>query len=248
MAEIVAHNTEAIHRAVGRLSADHYDRLRARLPKAVERRLVLPDLSEVLPKRSVHIRKAAERGKLLTDDLRAKLSNNLRQVLKDFPDQPYIIRRGAKRGRINPELTDLLEARLVRTFSSYTRRDPYYGVPANVRTIATTEVRSAASATKWEYVQRLKQRNPELRILKRWKHNKHLSEQPREHHMAADGQTRDIDDRFTLQRREKGKGGRTRYVTVRLAFPHDPEAAPEEVINCHCDFDVLVTAPKGRKA
>lgn len=235
MRQIIDVNSGNIARATARISKDHYERAVRRFPKGVQKKFVLPDISEALPKRSVFIRKAAERGKRLTDDLRDSLTGNLRDTLQDFDKtgkQSFITRRGVAAGRINPELVERFEGRITKTFWNYTKRDPSYGIPANIHDIAVTEVRSAADNIKWEYVKALRKRNEKAWFLKRWKHNKSLSKEPRPHHMAIDGQEAELEEPFVL-----GNG-------VRIMYPHDPEADAEEVINCHCDFDVIISMPR----
>jgi len=235
MQQILASNTGNIQRAVGRLGKEHYDKALKRITTK-RRRFVLPDVSEALPKRSVFVRKAAADGKRLTDDLRDRLTKNLRKTLNTFTpktgEQAFTFRRGVREGRVNPKLVASFEKGITNDFAGYTRKDPTYGIPSNIHTIAVTEVRSAADEIKWEYLQRFTQKNKDVIIDKKWIHNKALSEEPRKHHMAIDGQRVPIDEMFTL-----GNG-------VQMRYPHDSQAPAEEVYCCHCDFDVILTVLK----
>lgn len=232
MQEIMAVNSENLSRAMARISKQRYQKSLGRVTTKT-RQFVIPDVSEVIPKRSVFIRKGAESGKRLTDDLRDRLTKNLRQTMTQFTpktgEQTFLFRRGPRRGRVNPRLVQDFERQITGTFTTYTKKDPSYGVPKNVQAIAVTEVRSVADEVKWNYAQNLAKANRDIDVSKRWIHNKALSEEPREHHMIIDGQRRSLAVDFTL-----GNG-------VKLRFPHDPQAPVGEVISCHCDMDILVT-------
>lgn len=228
---IIQQNSINIANKLGRLGRDHYERA-ARKVSTQERRFVVPDVSEALPARGVFMRKAAVSGKRMIDTLRDRLTKNLRESMMQFTpktgEATFITRRGVRAGRVNPKLVEEFERDMKSTFEGYTRTDPSYGVPANIHQIAVTELRSTADEVKASYMDEIARRNPDFAIRKRWVHNKRLSEQPRPHHMAIDGQTVKWDEHFVL-----GNGFRMRY-------PHEPGAPPEEVIGCNCDFDVLV--------
>lgn len=229
--KIMAQNTINISNALGRMSRANWEKAAKKVSRK-EKRFVVPDVSEVLPKKGIFVRKAAIDGTRITDALRDKLTKNLRDSMLKFTpktgEATFIFRRGVKAGRVNPKLVKSFEEEITKTFAGYTKTNKQYGMPTNIHSIAVTEVRSAADEVKFRYVEEIARKNPDFQVRKKWIHNKALSENPRPHHMAIDGQTVEWSDRFTL-----GNGFKIRY-------PHDPEAPAEEVINCHCDFDVLI--------
>lgn len=242
MQVILANNMESIAKATARISNDNYARARKKIRKK-EQRFVLPDVSEALPKRSVFVSKSVERGELITDELKSKLDKDLRSVLSDLRGrkQPvFIIRRGAKAGRITNEAIDAFEKRIRTTFSSYTRKDPRYGVPSNIHTIAVTEVRSTVNQIKQTYNEKLVDKNPGMVMRKRWIHNKHLSREPRPHHMQMDGRTIDANKLFSVRRKVKKKGRWVQIGWTKMMRPHDPSAPADQVINCNCDVDYFI--------
>lgn len=231
MTDIIDLNSLSLARATGRISKQNFQKTADRVSTR-ETRLLIPDVSEAIPKRSVFARKAAQDGKLLTDKLRDRVTKSLRATFTEFSpttgEPAYQFRGGAKKGRTNPKLVARFEASITKDFRNYTRVDPSYGVPPNIHGIAVTEVRSVADEMKWQYAKTIQKKNPDFTIRKRWRHNKSLSEEPRPHHMAADGTTVGFDEAFELSN------------GARLMYPHDPAAEAEEVIGCHCDYDVLI--------
>lgn len=238
MRKIVEENSLSISRAIGRVSQDNFRKVASKI-STKERRLVIPDISEAIPKRSVFTRKAAEKGKLLTDKLRDRLTKSLRKTVSEFsartgePSYVRTTRTGfgmkKKTGRVNPKLVEQFKQSIIKDFEGYKKVDPSYGVPPNIQTIAVTEVRSVADEIKYEYAKAMALQNSDnLRMTKKWIHNKSLSENPRPHHMAANGMTVGFYDVFELS-----NGAVLRY-------PHDPTADISEVASCHCDYDVYM--------
>jgi hypothetical protein len=182
--------------------------------------------------RNLLIRKSVERGNLISKDLHDRLSRDLRRSLNQFTpktgEPTFIRRRGIRAGRINPKLIESLEKDITRTFENYTKKDPRYGVPANVHGIAVTELRSAVSEMKASYMNEFRAANPDTQVFKRWIHNRSLSKEPRPHHMAHNRKTAAWDEPFVLSN------------GAVLMYPHDPAAPAEEVINCNCDYIVYV--------
>ena len=76
--EILAHNTEKIAKTTLRLSNTQYQKSIKKLKRA--KTVKLPNISEVLPKKSVFLIKGAENGKLLSQTLRIKLQRDLRNI------------------------------------------------------------------------------------------------------------------------------------------------------------------------
>lgn len=248
MKKIIANNTEAVSRVVGRISNDNYTKALKKIRKP-EQRFVLPDIDEWYPKRSVFTRKGAERGVLLTDTLKTELDKQLRSILTTYEKKRkpvYIIRRGAKAGRVSPEVIKEFENRILKTFTNYTKkaRKGYagkIGIPSNIHTIAVTEVRAAVSDIKDRYNQKLLEKNPEkLRMYKRWIHNKSLSIEARPHHEQMDGRTKPGSEPFAVRRKVKKKGRWVQIGWTRMMRPHDNNAPADQVINCNCDVDYFM--------
>ncbi len=243
MEKIISNNVESVSRAVSRISNDNYKK-QFKKYRREGRRFVLPNIQEVIPKRSVFTRKGAERGVLLTDALKTELDKQLRLILTDFKGrkQPvYIIRRGVKAGRINPAVIGDFEKRIVQTFTNYTKKDKRYGVPSNVHTIAVTEVRSTISDIKETYNQTLLAKNRDkLRMFKRWIHNKSLSKEPRPHHQQMEGRTIEGSKAFAVRHKIKKKGRWIQIGWTKMMRPHDPTAPADQVISCNCDLDYFM--------
>ena len=114
MTLVLAQNTAKIGNAVGRISKDNFTRTEKRLRRKTESRMVLPDVSEALPKRSVFVRKARERGQFLSENLRRQLSLDLRKELVDFrtaTGQPAFVRRRGRLAGVSPRLRCALPPR-----------------------------------------------------------------------------------------------------------------------------------------
>lgn len=107
-------------------------------------------------------------------------------------------------------------------------RDEYY----RARRVAVTEVLRADNVSKQEAAMQ----NPCIKE-KMWRHTGAHKNEPRENHVAMDGQIVAADQPFTLT----GKDGTVYYPMC----PVDPSLPPEESINCHCvsqdivDEDIL---------
>lgn len=242
MQVILASNMESISKAVARISNDNYATARKKIRRK-EKRFILPDVSEALPKRSVFTAKSVERGELITDKLKSELDKQLRAVLTDLKGRKkpvFITRRGAKAGRISNDAIEAFEKRIRGTFSSYTKKDPRFGVPSNIHTIAVTEVRSTVNQIKQSYNEKLVEKNPELVMRKRWIHNKSLSREPRPHHMQMDGRTIEASKPFSVRRKVKKGGKWVQVGWTKMMRPHDPSAPADQVINCNCDVDYFI--------
>jgi len=223
---ILAHNNEKIGNAVGRLTNDHFQK------QTKGKQVNLPDMANVLPKRSVHMIKAAQSGDIIMETMRDKLQRDLRDVMAKHPLE-------TKEGRISRTLIKDFQSRIKETFESSVKRDLKTGVPGNVRNIAVTETRSTINAVKEQYHNRFQQKNPDLLAVKTWIHNRSLSKKPRRSHMELNGQSVPFDSVFEVERdREPGKFDR-------MSRPHDPKAPAEQVIGCSCDW--IVSYTKGTK-
>lgn len=244
--DIILYNTEKIARAVARIAHKNMKET-AKKYGTGEKRMIIPAVDDVLPKRSVFIRKAAERGKLLSDSLRAQLNKELRNVIKEIDDKgipKYTYRRGQKAGRINPKVVKMFEDSIKDVFKKYTVKDRSIGIPRNIHHIAVTEVRSTINDIKNRYVTKFAQVNPDVIVMKRWVHNAYLSKSPkwiRKGHAAVDGVVVPLGKKFLVM---NDKTKEKEWIN----YPHDPNAAPEQVIGCNCDVEYIVKRASSKVA
>jgi len=252
MTEVIAAQSQQVSNRIGEVQKAKLDKQARLAERRTGTKLRVPDLSEVLPARSVHIRKAADRGKLLSDRLRSSLTRELRTAVLDWMAEGKPLMQGArgeKRGRMNPELSRQFEDKVRAVFASYAKRDPSIGIPPNCRTIADTEIRASVNEIKHGYVARLAEQNREgFEVMKTWVHHPELSKDPRPGHHALNGKSVPLDGYFRVPTYERigtvksGPGaGRSRWRKtgkfVELRHPHDPQAPIEEVASCHCEAD-----------
>ena len=239
MNEIIANNHENIQRAVARVKVDEFSRVAAKVKRSTTRQLTVPALEEVLPKRSVYIRKGQEQGRLLTDTLRDQLTKDLRSSVADFlktGQGSMQYKKGEARGQINPKLIAQFREKIAGTFEGYTKPGAT-GIPSNIDAIATTEVRSAIDDIKHTFNTRLQEQNAgKIQIVKTWHQHTSLARNPRENHNAVDGITLPIDAYFQVPRMQwvKGKGLAVTGMTMML-HPHDPSAPVDQVVSCSCE-------------
>ena len=260
MSQIIEQQSGFISRRIAEIQKGKLDKHARIAQKRMGVNLVVPDIRDVLPQRSVFIKKGAERGKLLTDTLRTQLTANLRETVVKYiaagkstmghgAAEDLLPGRGLERGRMNPDLVKQFEGKIRKTFASYSKRDPEIGVPANVSVIATTEVYSTINEIKHTYNLALAARNPgTVQTKKVWRHFPELSKEPRPGHAAVSGKSAPIADAFKVpvyERQGTIKSGpnkgrprwkRTRQ-TVSMQHPHDPGAPISEIAACHCLLD-----------
>lgn len=230
--EILAHNNEKIYKKTGRMTNSHYQANVRKLSKTKQKTIKLPDLQDVIPKRSFFLIKAAEKGNYISDTLRSRLEKDLRESIKEFQKtgQPKMeIQRGKATGKINPALIAEFQKKIMKTFESYVKKDKLTGVPGNIRNIAVTEIRSTVGMLKDEYKRELLRRNPHIKMTKTWIHNRRLSKKPRKTHMALHNTTKPVEVKFRVDR-DDGSG----YDL--MDRPHDPAADLSNVIGCSCDM------------
>ncbi len=221
MSEIIASNADNVSRAVLRLQDDKFKQSTPVKQKVIN----LPDITDVLPKRSVFTRKAADKGAMMTDNLRDQLTKNLRAVLES---DKYIRRRGSLAGTLKESALADFEATIKQTFQNYTKKDPRIGIPSNVHTIAVTELRSTVNNIKDEYMGALVKKNDDAEIMKEWRHNGRMVKTPRMHHREISGLEIPYNREFVMYNKVTGN-------TVHCNYPHDPDLPPEEVIGCQCE-------------
>ncbi len=231
--QIIDRNTTNISKAVAKVSKENYERGLKKIKKA-EKRFIIPDISEVLPNRDIMVRKAADKGKLITDTLRDDLSQKLRDVLTistpKTQEARFLARRGKTAGRISPTIINEYEKQITGVFSEYTKKGKSEKVPSNIHSIAVTEIRSTVNDIKNEYATTIVEKNNGQVIMKKtWIHNPRLSRKPRLHHVEMNGHSIPLDEMFLVGNE---KGGSTS-----MRYPHDPAAPPEQVISCNCDVE-----------
>lgn len=232
VSEILEKNNQNVARAVGKITEDNYKKTLGRIPKDKAKTVKLPELSTVIPERSVFLLKAAQNGRLITERLRAQLDKDLRATLQEFDrsgKSRVEVQRGKTTGKINPELIKAFRERITDTYESRTKRDKKTGVPPNVKAIATTEIRSAVGIIKAQYKNKLLSDNPSLEGVKTWVHNKSLSKKPRVGHIRMNNKTLKDVEKFKVPR-DNAPGFDL------MDRPHDITAPPEQVISCNCDI------------
>ena len=126
----------------------------------------MPDVSEVLPKRSIFIRKGAESGEKISDTIRDALTKTLRQSLNQFTpitgEATYIRRRGVKAGTINDKLINNFEKDIRNVFNGYVKKNKFLRMPPNIHAIAVTEYRGSIADIRSNYTDQLLQKNKNL--------------------------------------------------------------------------------------
>lgn len=233
ISKILYENASNINNHVISLDDAYYKDVAKRFNKKSIKRFVVPDISNEMYDNAIQIRKSAEKGKLISDTLKDQLRENLREIFDIKTDKTgqskVIVQTGKKAGIINQSMIDLYEEKITETFANYLKDNEK--IPANIKTIATTEVRSAVHDIQHHYVGELVRRNPSLKIMKKWIHNPNLSKmKPRDNH-AELGRLKPIPyNENWIFISQSGK-------IVSASRPHDPSLPPEEVIGCHCDIE-----------
>lgn len=233
MSIVIAENTQTIREKIYQSTSGVFDKFLKKV-RPEGKRIIIPTLQDVVPTQEIAIRKAAERGKLLTSTLRDKLSADLQSMFEILTpatkEQRIIRRRGTLAGTMNPDMIRIFKEKITESFESYMKVDPKFGVPSNIHQIAVTELRGAINPMKDLFVGRLINDNPDLAVMKKWVHNPHLSKHPREIH-AALGRRPPIpySESFVFTGQNGG--------TVSMKYPHDPDAPAEEVIGCNCELE-----------
>ena len=227
MNDIIAFNHERIRRKIYKIKS--FDFRKAGIGE--EKRFVLPDITDVLPKQSVHLRKAADHGTLITDTLKDRLTKNLREVLLR-PDYTKI--SGKTAGTMKPQILDDFRKSVVDTFNSYVKKDPTFQMPNNIEAITRTEVRSVVDDVKHTYMGKFLENNPNYGIRKKWIHNKmHRKYKPRVHHLNLHGIIRKYDEDFEYV-------NPVNNILIKTPFPHAPGMPASEVIGCSCEIQYLI--------
>jgi len=246
---VLLQNNENISNKMSSLSENKWKVLAKKIrPSDPAKRLVLPDLNEIVPKRAITILKSAEKGEMIRETLRDSLTRDLRNSLDQFSasgKDSYVRQAGKTAGRINPQLIKDFEKRIQGTFDTYTKKDKSLGSPENVHRIAVTEVRSAINNTKNLYTQKMIEKNPDIEARKVWIHNSSMSKEPRRGHQKLDGKSIGMNESFKVENWKIVKGRPVKTGVDMMKHPHDPDAPSEQVIQCNCDYDIIVSRRKG---
>ena len=251
--EVIAYNTRKVQT---QLYDNETKRTKetARLRSPTGKRVVLPPLEEVMTPEAVRVRKAADSGKVITDTLRQRLSDNLRTALmarRESGKPLYVQGQGAEAGRLDQEVVREFEALITQTFSTYCRRTKNlaggFDPPGNLHEIAVTEVGAAVDELKNAYTKRILALNDDLEATKKWHQYTRLSKEARPHHGVVNGQEIPIDQPFPvpLYVKRRGEWIDTGIVTY-MQYPHDGQAPASQVVSCIPGDSVI--AAKGVEA
>jgi hypothetical protein len=232
MSKIIDKNSRDITKAVVKQSGENIEKENRRVT-GKEKAINLPTMDEVYSK-AVHLRKAGERGKLMTDNLRDKLTENLRDILKQ---DKYMRTRGTLAGTMKDEAIKEFQDSIKATFENYIKVDPSYGVPANIRNIAVTEMRVVTNNTKHEYVNQILSKNENVDVWKTWRHNRGLSKVPRPAHQEMNGVKVHFNENFTFYDKKTKK-------LVSTPYPHHPSLSADESIGCSCEVVYTIERKK----
>ena len=243
---ILDQNNQNVMNKQAKISQSKWESLSRKITTK-EKRLVMPDIKDIVPPQALSVMKSAEKGEMIKDTLRDSLTRDLRMSLDEFNisgKEAYIKRRGTTAGRISPQLLKDFERRMTDTFSHYTKKDPKVGMPSSVHRIAVTEVRSAINNVKKTYTDKMLEKNPDIQAKKKWIHNRSLSKEPRRGHQQLDGKTIEINDSFKVPNYKMKQGKLVLDGYNLMKFPHDPDAPADQVISCNCDYDIIVSRRK----
>ena len=230
MGKIIAQNSTNISHNVARISQTSFEKENIKLRKkgrGKEKLFVLPDVKDIIPRKEFALLKGADKGKLMTDNIREKLTQNLRNTIKD---PKYKTRTGVRAGLIKQDMIKDFEKTITKTFTNYTKRDPKYGVPSNIHTIANEEIRATMSQINDDYMGKFLQLNDDTEARKRWIHNTRMVKVPRKPHVALHRVTIPYNEYFEI------KSDRV-YL---CRYPHDPNLPIGEKAGCNCEIQYLL--------
>lgn len=222
--DILDYNQSKITKSVANITDN---KMKKQLEIYGNRRVKFPEIKDIIKKPTFEILKAAEKGNYITQTLRDKLTNDLKTVLKKVP-------AGTK---LNQSLVKEFRNTIKSTFEGYTKRDPRYGVPSNIRNISVTEMKSAVNNIRKVYMDELINRNPDMYYKKEWRHYKTYSKQYRRGHYEKNGEVKEMNEPFLVNeyKKIKGKWRRTENI-IKMDRPHDPKANAGQVIGCSCEI------------
>lgn len=190
-----------------------------------------PSALQVIPDVKTHVLKSQEKGKLITDTLRNKLSDDLKSVIKNNKNA-YL-----KNGNINPDVIKQFRQKAINTFEGYTKKDKAISIPKNIDTISKLEVRSTLNEIKKEYTNKFQQVNPDIEIKKTWIQNKTMSKKFRFGHSKMNGVTIPFSSQFILPIYDSGEN----YIgEIACDHPHDSKLPISEIAGCNCDYIITM--------
>jgi hypothetical protein len=242
MQKIISENQGKISERVLTRDAKRFQKNAKAIEKQTNKTVVVPDISDVI-KKNTSILKGAEKGTLLTRTLRDRLANDVKAVLTENNITTKV-------GTVNKKLAGMVKTRMAATFKDYTKRNPTYGLPTNIHTIAVTETRSIVNTVRHEYAKRMTDELPDgYGTKKKWVHNDSLSEEPRRGHMlAARKAPIRINEQFTLSGYKKTSKGQVSTGKTYLAdYPHDSKLPPSELIGCSCELEYVFVKERNKK-
>ncbi len=247
VSKIIEENNATIDRRILEIDKGNMEKTLQRFKPGIKKTFILPDITEVLPKRSIYAIKAAESGKAISDTIRQKLGDKLRQVLKDEKGPHYIRRRGIGAGTLNPKAIANLEKGIREVFETYTKKDPKLGIPSNIHTIAVTEIRTTVNNIKRSYIESVQKQNPGAKIKKEWIQNKMLTKEPRRGHSRVNGSVKELSEKFQVP--VYNKIGKRYYISgyVSMSGPHDETASKDQKIGCQCELKYTIQMPKEKE-
>lgn len=157
------------------------------------------------------------RGQAISKSAQEEISRAIRRVIK---------REGltTTRGTIRKNLAKKIEQELQeKVFKPRKLGGRGLKAPGKLKNIVRDETRGLANNVRFDYMQEVKERSGK-NLLKKWKHNPHLSKENRIKHVRL-GRKKAIpsDAYFNV-------GG------TRAQRPHDPVLPLEEKINCNCEL------------
>jgi hypothetical protein len=193
-----------------------------------DRKLVkFPIIKDIAKKHDLLALKAADKGNWVSQTLRDRLTQDLRDSLGKLSDST----------KIPQSVVKDFKKRITETFSTYTKDDPILKVPSNVRNIAVTETKSAVNNIRKIYMDELTQRNPDLDYVKIWYHYKSYSKVYRRGHEEQNGVTIGKNEKFKVREFKQIKGRWKPTGKIVLADrPHDDQIKdPSFSIGCSCE-------------
>jgi hypothetical protein len=191
-----------------------------------------PIINDITKKHDLLALKAAEKGNYITQTLRDRLTQDLRDTLQKMPS-------GTK---LNQSLVKEFKSKIKDTFSNYTKDDPKLGVPTNIRNIAVTETKYAVNNIRKIYMNELVARNPDLEYKKTWKHYKTYSKVYRRGHEEQNGKTIVMNEKFAVNefKYHKGRWIKTGKI-IMMDHPHDDQVNElGEKIGCSCEVKYTI--------
>jgi hypothetical protein len=187
-----------------------------------------PIINDITKKHDLLALKAAEKGNYITQTLRDRLTSDLRETLGKM-------KPGTK---LNQSLVKEFKSKIKETFTNYTKNDPRFGVPSNIRNISVTETKYAVNNIRKIYMNELMSRNPDLEYTKTWRHYKSYSKVYRRGHEEQNGKTIGMNDKFAVNEFQyiKGRWKKTGNV-IMMDCPHDDQVNNlSEKIGCSCEL------------